>query len=175
MAIFSEKLLFGVATRFSENHFFCGGSYFFFFQFFFWLLLVRTLKPFQNCSFATSFFPGFVRMLCFSRELSESCLSVLFFCRGLGVGWVLPSVSFPGVSGCAAWCVGAPPPRARSDLVCVWKWQVHFLHDGPSGMCRAMCRHGSGSNHHRRMVDTCYSTKLFRRCDFATWFYKSTF
>ena len=51
----------------------------------------------------------------------------------------------------------------------VSRWQEHFLHDGASGMCRALCRRGSGSNFHRRMVDTCFSTNLSRRCDFAVW------
>ena len=36
---------------------------------------------------------------CFPARWSESCLSVFFFCRYLGVGWVLPIVSFPGASG----------------------------------------------------------------------------
>ena len=44
------------------------------------------------------------------------------------------------------------------------------MHDSPSGMCRAMCRRGSGSTFHRRMVDTCFSTNLSRRCDFAVGF-----
>ena len=49
------------------------------------------------------------------------------------------------------------------------------MYDGPLGMCRAMCRRGSGSNFHRRMVETCFSTNLSRKCDFAIFFYKPTF
>ena len=79
------------------------------------------------------------------------------------------------ILSCVVWCVGAPPPQARGGLVCVWRWQQHFLHDGPSGMCRAMCRRGSFSTLHRRMMDTCFSTNLSRRCDFAIWFLQNYF
>ena len=41
--------------------------------------------------------------------------------------------------------------RHGHGLVCVWRRQEHFLHDGPSGMCRAMCRRGLGSSSHRRV------------------------
>ena len=37
--------------------------------------------------------------------------------------------------------LGAPPLRARGGLVCVWRWQEHFLHDGPIvGMCTGTVR-----------------------------------
>ena len=59
------------------------------------------------------------------------------------------------------------PPRARCGPVCVWKWQEHFLHDGPSAMCRAMCRCVSGSNSHRRKVDTCFSISEVHSSSFS--------
>ena len=78
-----------------------------------------------------------VGVLFFGRGFVRMLLVGVLFCRGLGVGWVLPFLCFlarPGDwSSCnlswAVWCVGAPPPRARSGRVCVWRWQEHFLHD----------------------------------------------
>ena len=61
--------------------------------------------------------------------LPEGCPKVayrLFLAAVLGVGWVLP------------WCTAATSterPRVRLE-----RGQEHFLHDGPLGMCRAICR-----------------------------------
>ena len=77
----------------------------------------------------------------------ESCLWVFFFLPGSG-RWVRVAVC---VVSKRVWVIG---PHG-GDLGCVRRWQEHFLHDGPSDLCRAMYRRGSGSNFHRRMVDTC--------------------
>ena len=68
-----------------------------------------------------------------------------------------------------------PLRHPRDGLVDVEKWQRHFLHNTPLGMCRTMCRRGSGSNSQRRMVDTCFATNQSRRCDFAIWFLQAYF
>ena len=52
--------------------------------------------------------------------------------------------------------------RHGAASVCVWRWQEHFLHGGSSGICRAMCRRGSGGYFHRRMVDTCFVLEFVR-------------
>ena len=117
-------------------------------------------------------------VLLFAKVWSECCLLVFFVdgvwalggCRGLcrfpvrRCDWSSRNLS------CAVWCVGAPPPQARGGLVCVWRCQEHFLHGGPSGMCRAMCRRVSGSNLQIRMVDN-----LSRMCDFAICFLQNYF
>ena len=56
----------------------------------------------------------------------------------------------------------------RDGLVYVERWQKLFLHDSPSGICRAMCKRGSGSN-------TCFSTKLSWRCAAAISFLQNYF
>ena len=85
---------------------------------------------------------------------SESCLSVFFFFWGLGVGWVLPFVSFPIASrviGPVAIC------RARSGVL-VRRRHGHGAASCASGGGRAMCR-----------------PNLSRRCVAAIFFFSETY
>ena len=63
----------------------------------------------------------------------------------------------------------------RDGVAYVNRWQKHHLHDSPRGMCRAMCRRGSGGNFHRRMVDTCFSANRSRNCVTTIWFLQQYF
>ena len=128
----------------------------------FWVLSGSKLLFCYFSFFFVLFFPGVVRFFCEGSffpgvwALGGCCRLCRF--QAPPHEWSSCHLS------CPVWCVGAPPPRARRGPVCIWRWQEHFLHDGPSGLCRAMCRRGSGSNSHRRMVDTCFSTNQSRRC-----------
>ena len=110
----------------------------------------------------------------------RKCLVDVFFWRGLGVGWELPFVSFPGASrviGPLAIC------RARSGAL-VRRRHWHGAAPCASGIgrciscaivqraCAVQCAgRGSGGNSHRRMVDTCFSTNRSRRFFLETYYF----
>ena len=119
-----------------------------------------------NVASRCSFLPVVVRMLFVAVLLPESGPNVACRCVFFAGRWSECCLSVFLVAGalggcCRLCCVGAsgvigPLAIQRARLV-AWL-QERFLHDGPAGMCCAMCRRGSGSNSHRRMVDICVST-----------------